>query len=304
MIGWNKVYDISVIPMIPLFVNVWQVRRVSKGCIAYVIASNVDNNAAVIDPSCETNDAILEIANDNALKITKVIDTHMHADHVSGAASLAKRIVREGKVPIYFSSLEGYDFPQNRDGADNNNDNLNFKKIQGDDEIQVGKNVNLKVLHTPGHTYGSMCFLLESLNDITKQSNNDVRYLFAGDTVFVDGIGRPDLHNKAEEYANNLYTTFKEKILNLSDKTIILPAHYNKSFTHEKPIFNTLGVIKEEVKFLSMSRDEFISSVSSSIRAQPINYKTIIHMNKNKTLCDKAQIQDLEAGPNLCGIHI
>jgi hypothetical protein len=120
----------------------------------------------------------------------------------------------------------------------------------------------------------------------------------------VDGIGRPDLHNKAVEYANNLYTTFKEKILNLSDKTIILPAHYSKSFAHEKPVFNTLGSIKKEIRFLSLSRDEFISSVSSSIPAQPINYKTIIHMNKNGTLCDKVQIQDLEAGPNLCGIHI
>lgn len=306
MIGWSKVYDISVVTdIIHSPIKIWQVRRVSKGCMAYIIASKVDNNAVVIDPSCETNEAILEITYENALRITKVIDTHMHADHVSGLISLAKNISKSGAVSVNISSLERYEVSQKRDELenDNNDNNLTINKIQDNDKIYVGKNVELKAILTPGHTNGSMCFLLDNASDITSNISNDVKYLFSGDTIFVDGIGRPDLHNKAEEYTNNLYSTLKEKILKLPDETIILPAHYSMSFEHEKPILNTLGSIKKEVKFLSLSRDEFIRSVSNSIPVQPVNYKTIIEMNKNVTQCDNLQIQNLEAGPNSCGIH-
>jgi glyoxylase-like metal-dependent hydrolase (beta-lactamase superfamily II)/rhodanese-related sulfurtransferase len=309
MVGWNRVHDIALVPTVSdIAVKIWQVRRISKGCIAYVIASETDRNAVVIDPNCETIEAILEIANDNALEITKVIDTHMHADHISGATSLAKK-VGVGTASVYISSLEGYDSLKSESNYDDDNNNgdsneesrLSFNKINDGDEIQVGMNVTLKAIHTPGHTNGSMCFLLENGTD--SSIRNNIKYLFTGDTIFTDGIGRPDLHNKAEEFTNNLYNTYKQKIFRLSDETIVLAAHYSKSFERRKSIFSTLKSIKKKVKFLSLSREEFIKSVSKSIPAQPVNYRTILEINKKMKLCNKSQIQDLEAGPNLCGIH-
>ena len=87
--GWNSVYDTAAINDSTSPVRIWQIRRVSKGCMGYMIAS--DKKAIVIDATCEIDNAISKIVNENDLKITKVIDTHMHADHLSGASRLAKK---------------------------------------------------------------------------------------------------------------------------------------------------------------------------------------------------------------------
>jgi glyoxylase-like metal-dependent hydrolase (beta-lactamase superfamily II) len=92
-------------------------------------------------------------------------------------------------------------------------------------------------IHTPGHTKGSMSFRL-TISD-------NANYLFTGDLLFVDGIGRPDLHDKAEEFAGSLFKTRHERILNLPDETIILPAHFSGSFEREEPVFGSIGSIRK-----------------------------------------------------------
>jgi glyoxylase-like metal-dependent hydrolase (beta-lactamase superfamily II)/rhodanese-related sulfurtransferase len=300
--GWNSVYDIASISDIDSSLRIWQIRRLSKGCMSYMVASTYDKSAIVIDATCEIDKAISKIVNKNELRITKLIDTHMHADHLSGATRLAKKYGAD----VYISSLEGYN-------TKNGTEEMSFKSIRDGDIIQVGDGIVLEAIHTPGHTNGSMSFRLQnSINKTKTNSSNNVdkdnnhnNYLFTGDTLFVDGIGRPDLHNKAEECTLNLFNTYHQKILKLPDETLILPAHFGGSFEHQKLISNTINSIKQKINLLSASEAEFIKFVigSTSSLPQPMNYDKIISINKNMTLCDTIEQKDIEAGPNACGIR-
>jgi glyoxylase-like metal-dependent hydrolase (beta-lactamase superfamily II)/rhodanese-related sulfurtransferase len=299
--GWNSVYDIAPIIDVDSFLKIWQIRRVSKGCMSYMIASPSDKKAVIIDPTCEIdNNAISNIVNNNDLRITAVIDTHIHADHLSGATRVAQKY--GGKV--YVSSLEPYEV-KNRHDHD-----LNVKLIGEGDKITIGDGIVLEVIHTPGHTSGSMCFKLQ-VNDITETTDNGYEskdnktpiYLFTGDTLFVDGIGRPDLHNKAEEFTRDLYTSYHHKILDLPEETFILPAHYSNAFEHSKPILSTIKSSKEAMGLLSASEDKFVRYVTTSIPPQPMNYEKLLSINKLMTRCDTIEEKDIEAGPNSCGIR-
>jgi glyoxylase-like metal-dependent hydrolase (beta-lactamase superfamily II)/rhodanese-related sulfurtransferase len=291
--GWNDVYDVAMIPSVDSNISspvrIWQLRRVSKGCMTYLVSSaskenSGNRNAIVIDPTCGVNESIDKIAKENDLHITNVIDTHMHADHVSGATKLAKL----NGVSVYVSSIEGYQIDNNNTGLDSVN------LIRDGDKIQLSDQIYVDALHTPGHTKGSISFRL-TLNDNTN-------YIFTGDLLFVDGVGRPDLHDKAPEFTDSLFNTYHHKIFNLPDDTIILPAHFSAIFEHEKPVFVTLGSMRKKVKILSAPKDEFTKFIMNNIPAQPINYNKIIDINKNMIPCDTIKVSDLEAGPNSCGI--
>ena len=300
--GWNTVYDVASINDVNSSVKIWQIRRVSKGCMSYLIASPPEKKAVIIDPTCEIdNNAISAIINKNDLRITGVIDTHMHADHLSGATRVAKRY--GGKV--YVSSLEPYEI-KNRHDHD-----LNVKLIEEGDKIPIGEQIFLGAIHTPGHTNGSLCLKLQ-VNDVTAttdnghesvKNNNTHINLFTGDTLFVDGIGRPDLHNKAKEFTHNLYNSYQHKILHLPEKTLILPAHYGGAFEHSKPILSTIKSSKDSMSLLSAPENKFVRYVTTSIPPQPTNYEKILSINKLMTPCDEVEQKDIEAGPNSCGIR-
>ena len=306
MAGWNKVSDIAEVPVsknAPF--QIWQIRRISKGCMGYIISSKEDKTAAIIDPSREIEESFLRIANENKLKITKIIDTHQHADHVSGVAGLMKdkkKDINSENCFAYFSSYEDYDFSKS------NLDNIKY--IQDGDVIFIGQNVELKAIHTPGHTNGSMSFILEhnyTDNNNINIDNNDTQnsYLFTGDTLFVDGIGRPDLRDQASQSAEMLYDSYHQKILKFPMNTVILPAHFNGTsitLKHAIPISDTIGSIINKVKPLSMPKNEFIKFVTDTLPPRPMNYKTIISINKKMPTDDEMEMPDLEAGPNSCAI--
>jgi glyoxylase-like metal-dependent hydrolase (beta-lactamase superfamily II)/rhodanese-related sulfurtransferase len=286
MAAWNQVYDVAEVPLrdLPANVKVWQLRRVSKGCMTYVIASG--NSAIVIDPTCDVENTVWKLVAENNLKVSIVIDTHMHADHVSGLSSLAKKSGAE----VYTSAKEGYEPIAELE--------VKVNRVQDGMELPIGNGTTIKVIQTPGHTEGSLCFLLKSA------SNN---YLFTGDTLFVNGVGRPDLHSKAKEYATNLYNTYQEKILKYPDDTIILPAHFDTSSTnvkHELLIADTLGAIKKKNKLLSMPKDEFVKFMVSTVPPRPANYEKIVQINKKVTACNQIKTGDLEEGPNACAIRM
>ncbi|MGD1838663.1 MAG: MBL fold metallo-hydrolase [Nitrososphaeraceae archaeon] len=306
MAGWNKVYDISEIPIpdkAPF--RIWQIRRVSKGCISYVISSREDNNAIVIDPSREINESFQKLSTDYDLKITKLIDTHQHADNVSGIWELSKLLSTESNnVVVYLSSYEGYELDKNE---------LNYKLMANGDKISVGKNVILNVIHTPGHTKGSMSFFIEhkkntdSTNNDLHNDNNLSHYLFTGDSLFIDGVGRPDLRDQAEEFAGFLHETYNKIIFKFPENTLILPTHFNVtsiSLKHEVPLYDTLGSLRKKINLLSMNKDEFINSITKTIPPKPSNYQIIISINKKMKPSLQAQIPDLEAGPNSCAISL
>jgi hypothetical protein len=115
-------------------------------------------------------------------------------------------------------------------------------------------------------------------------------------------VGRPDLHNKSEDYTNKLYHTYHDVIFNLPDKTIILPAHYSSAFEHKKPILDSLGAIKHRLTTIIDSKIKFRDFVTSNIPPHPMNYEKIVYLNKNLISCDMVDQADLESGPNSCGI--
>jgi glyoxylase-like metal-dependent hydrolase (beta-lactamase superfamily II)/rhodanese-related sulfurtransferase len=292
MAQWNNIYDIAKLPESEnLPATIWQVRRVSKGCVGYVVSSNNNKNAAIIDPTCAIEESFLKVARDNQLNITKVIDTHMHADHVSGASRLAKMTGAD----LYVSSLEGYEI----EDSDNV---LAVHQIKDNDSIAIGDEIQLHAIHVPGHTKGSMAFKLN-----LDSEHHSYCYLFTGDTLFIDGIGRPDLRDKAEEFANDLYDSYHHRILkDFLEDTIVLPTHFNSgviALEHGKPIYDTLGTIKERVKLLSESKNVFVKHLVGAISPRPSNYKTIIEINKNMVPCDQIEMGDLEAGPNSCALR-
>ncbi len=307
MAAWNQVYDVARLPMTnisatatttttatathgPGEVTIWQVRRVSKGCMGYVIA--VGNAATVIDSTCDLDNSVFRVAEDNTLKIVNVIDTHMHADHVSGLSTLVKRT----GANAYISSEEKYE-PATEHG-------IRVNQIIDNQKIPVGDDLPLVAIHTPGHTEGSMSFVLNLKNNGGGQKHY---YIFTGDTLFVNAVGRPDLHNKAREFATKLHNTYQSKILEYPNNTVILPAHFDTdsiAVKHNEIISETLGSIKSKVKLLSIQKMDFIEFLVSSVTPRPANYEKIIQINKGLTPCDRINMRELEEGPNSCGIRM
>jgi len=305
MAGWNKVYDVAevAVPKEAPF-RIWQIRRISKGCMGYIVSSKEDSTAVVIDPSRKIYEAFLKVAKENELKIIKIIDTHQHADHVSGVAKLAKAITAEtnSKALAYFSSLEEYN-------SENSEININY--IKNEDQIEITKKISLRAIHTPGHTNGSMSFFIEYYDDtdVKKSTQDYLQYscLFTGDTLFVDSVGRPDLREEAGKYALLLYQTYHQKIVKLPENTVVLPAHFNGNsiaLKHGVPISDTIGSIKKKMKLLSMTEDEFVHFVTDALPSGPMNYKTIIDINKKMLPYDGMEMPDLEAGPNSCAVSL
>jgi glyoxylase-like metal-dependent hydrolase (beta-lactamase superfamily II)/rhodanese-related sulfurtransferase len=290
MVAWNKVNDLALIPSnADLNLKIWQIRRISKGCMTYLIS--YFNDAVVIDPPCSSAVSIYEIAKNNNLRIKALIESHRHADHLSASMTIAK----ETGAILYLSPLEDYETGQ----TTTNGIEMNF--LNDGQRIEISNGLSLEIIHTPGHTVGSMSFKLEALSDGNGHAKRET-FLFSGDTLFVDGIGRPDLHDKVNEFSRTLFLTYK-KLASLPDDAILLPSHYSKSMKHEDPIFKTIGEIKAYVRAFKMDEDEFISYVTSSIPPQPMNYKRILRLNKDLLLCNNLHLDDLEAGPNSCGIQ-
>ena len=183
-------------------------------------------------------------------QLAEVLDTHMHADHLSGSVRVARKYGSEVAV----SAFENYATQQVSSEKD-----PKYNLISTGQKFELGDGFYLEAIHTPGHTDGSMSFLLK-IHNVTKDEysnkqessgdnfakNNDSGgpdyYLFTGDTIFVNGVGRPDLRNKSQEYTIKLFHTYHDVIFNLPDKTIILPSHYSSAFEHEKPVLDSLGV--------------------------------------------------------------
>lgn len=278
-------------------VKVVQVRKIGKGCISYIV-SLVDNNttsnaeAIVIDPVFPI-DEYIRIANaeiGSRAKITKVFDTHLHADHVSSARELANKI----DAQLYFSSYEDYSLDRYQRQGQKQIILLKEGDISTIEKIE-DKSMQLKVIHTPGHTAGGLCFLIGE------------KLLFTGDTLFVEGIGRPDLRDKAEEFASLLYNTLHNKIFNMQNKQdiIIFPAHTDKIVDKDEIISANLDNIQTKTGMLNLDKKDFVRKVSSIIMPTPPQFKEIILMNKGeKTITSVQEIQELEMGPNRCSISI
>lgn len=263
--GWSQVLNPVKTDDDPV---VYQIEKVGKGCLSYVVVS--DGQAIVIDPLFPTQ-KYYELAQKNGFKIIKVIDTHQHADHLSSAQELSTLT----KSEMYESKLEVWERTANL--------------INDKDEIKFG-NSTLRVIHTPGHTPGSLSYLV------------DEKYVFTGDILFIESIGRPDLRDKAEEFASELYHSLHNKLLKLPGKTIVFPAHHGETVKPVNGIFSTTIEKAHEHDVLKLSKEDFIQQVVGITLPRPMNYAKIIQINKGTIPLNAKEIPDLEMGPNRCSI--
>ena len=240
-----------------------KVEQIYTGCLAqgaYFIQS--EGEAIVIDPLREIQPYIQKAKNEN-VKIKYVLETHFHADFVSGHIDLAK----ETGAKIVFGP----------------NAKTNFEAhIAQDGEILKIGNVRIKVLHTPGHTMESTSYLLFD-------ENGKEYALFSGDTLFIGDVGRPDLaaksHLTIEDLAGHLYDSLRTKIMSLPNDVLVYPAHGAGSACGKnmsKETFDTLGHQKE-VNYalrIDMSKQEFISEVTNGLLPPPSYFPKNVQMNK------------------------
>lgn len=241
-----------------------QIEQIYTGCLAqgaYYITSN--GEAAIIDPLREI-EPYLERAKRDGVKIKYIFETHFHADFVSGHIDLAKAT---GATIVYGPSANPtYDVHVATDG----------------EEFKLG-DVSIKILHTPGHTMESSCFLL-------RDSDGKDTALFSGDTLFIGDVGRPDLAQKAasmtqEELAATLFHSLRNKVMTLADDIIVYPAHGAGSACGKnmsKETVSTIGEQKQQNYALraDMTEAEFVFEVTDGLLPPPGYFGMNVMMNK------------------------
>ena len=173
-----------------------------SGCAGYLFGCVGESRCAVVDPREEDVDAYIKFAESKALVISHVIDTHVHADHLSGGLALA------GKVGAKYCLHESADVA------------VPFKALVDNQEILLG-NVTAKVLHTPGHTPESICLLVTD-----RRRSPEPWFVLTGDTLFVGSVGRPDLPGRARENAGQLYDSIHNRLLSLPPELELFPGHF------------------------------------------------------------------------------
>ncbi|MBC8755894.1 MBL fold metallo-hydrolase, partial [Kordia sp. YSTF-M3] len=242
-----------------------KVEQIYTSCLAqgaYYIESN--GEAAIIDPLREV-DQYIEMAKDRNATIKYVFETHFHADFVSGHIDLAKKT---GATIVYGPTTmkTGFDFVSAEDGQ----------------EFTLG-DCTIKLLHTPGHTMESSCYLLIDEND--KETS-----LFSGDTLFIGDVGRPDLAQKVipdltqEKLAGYLFDSLRNKILPLDDNIIVYPGHgagsaCGKMMSNETT--DTLGHQKKTNYALraDMTKEEFIEAILDGLTPPPGYFPQNVMLN-------------------------
>lgn len=269
MAQWNQVLYDTIVKKDDN-VTIIQVEKVGKGCLSHIIGS--DGEAVVIDPTHPASKYV-EFANKHDLKITKVLDTHQHADHVSATRELASQT----GATLYYSAREEY--------------KIQAEKLDDGNELKIGSK-KINVIHTPGHTAGSMTYIFDN------------KYVFSGDILFVEGIGRPDLRDQAEQFAQELYDTLHNKLLALPTDSKIFPTHHGEGVKPtENGIYYTTVEMAKKLQLLDLSKDEFVKKVVSITTPRPMNYAMIIKVNKGIIPPNPMMIPDLEMGPNRCSVQ-
>ncbi|KAF0995381.1 MBL fold metallo-hydrolase [Geobacillus sp. TFV-3] len=256
--------------------KIYQFIRVGKGCLSYMVLSG--SEALVIDP-LRFIDVYEQVARHEGVTITHIVDSHLHADHLSGGKALAERT----GAAYYLMKSEGAVF--------------DFEPLEQHETIDF-ENVHLEVLavKTPGHTPGSVSFFVNG------------KWLFSGDTIFVGGLGRPDLGGKVAEWAADLYDTVYEKVAAMADDVIVLPAHYanlDEEINAEGYVGDTLGRIRARNEMMqNKPKDEFIDLVIQSANTEtPPNFEDIVAINRGLKTVDIETERELEIGPNRCALH-
>jgi hydroxyacylglutathione hydrolase len=231
------------------------------GCAAYLFGCGGLGIGAVVDPQAEDVESYLALASSKGLKITHVIDTHVHADHRSGGRVLAERT--SARYCLHRSADVSFPFTPLDDGQ----------------VVELG-NTQLRVLHTPGHTPEGISLVVTDL-----RRGPEPWFVLTGDTLFVGAVGRPDLPGNAKANAAELHRSLHEKLLTLPDDLELYPAHFSGSSCGAgmsgKPS-STIGFEKRWNPMLALDRDAFVTALCD-VPEKPSDMMTILRDNQGRT---------------------
>lgn len=272
LIGWSRVLQADEVPLAGPF-TVVQLRREARGCLSYVVIAG--GEALVVDPAPDVQPYIEEASRRGA-QITHVLDTHVHADHLSGGRELARRT----GATLHLSRAA---LARGLRYADE------VVPVADGDAIRLGDE-HVTVIALPGHT-----------SDMTGVLVGDAA-LIGGDSVFADSIARPDLEagdEGADQAARQLYRTLRERVVPLADDVVLLPCHYAGGRL-SAPVAPTLAEVRAALPELELDEDGFVTQLMAAMPPRPGNYLEIIDVNLGGTVDDAAS--RLEIGANNCAV--
>ncbi|MBR0640283.1 MULTISPECIES: MBL fold metallo-hydrolase [Bacillus] len=256
--------------------ELYQFVRMGKGCLSYMIMSS--GEAAVVDAARMT-EVYIDFAKKHDVSVAHVLDTHLHADHISGGKKLADQTGAAYWLP-----------PKDAEEV-----TFEYKHLEEGQRITIGtSSIDIHPLYSPGHTIGSTSFIVDN------------QFLLSGDILFVDSIGRPDLAGLAEDWVGDLRETLYDRYMALSKELIVLPAHFMvmEEVNEDGSVWKELGVLFEENHGLNIEdEDVFRQMVTKNLPAQPNAYQDIRYTNMGKLTPDDEEQREMEIGPNRCAIR-
>ena len=237
-----------------------QIVKEDLGCASYILGCSNANVCAVVDPRIDMVDDILEIAASKGMKVVAVIETHIHADHISGYGEIARRT----GARVYIHEQANMDFPH--------------QKLHDDDELQIGV-AKLRVMHTTGHRPEHIALVV---SDVSR--SDDPWLVLTGDSLFIGDVARPDLAVAAEIGASDLYQSIFHRLLTLEDGVEVYPSHVSGSLCGRAMNAKTSSTIgferKHNAALQPRSRNEFIHDINENMPQRPPNLETIVVRNR------------------------
>lgn len=242
----------------------FQQRPAANATLSYFFGCAGHAKAVAVDVVAGDEDWFLEQAQRAGVRITHVIDTHVHADHYSGGPELARRA--GAAYCLHESDLGKVGFA--------------FTPLAHGQRLEAG-NVLVDVLHTPGHTEDSICLAVRDL-----RRGDQPWFLLTGDTLFVGAVGRPDLAGREQEMAGRLYDSLRSRLLVLPGELEVYPGHQAGSACGAglsgKPA-STLAFEKRFNPMLSLDRDAFVRALTAEIPPPPADMAAIVAANLRGT---------------------
>ncbi len=279
MEAWGNFYYAQTVEQNARYA-LYQVVRPARGCLSHVLVS--DGRAAVFDPARHI-EHYRQLAATLEARIERVLDTHLHADHISGGPALGAG----GHIPYH---LHPYDAIHPMDMLPAR---IDYAPLRDGETFRLGQ-AEIRTLHYPGHTLGMVAFLI------------DGRYLLSGDSLFLESIARPDLGGRAEAWAPLLYESL-QRMSALPDTTVVLPAHFSDiTVADGAGVFRTtLGELKRSnpgLRQLAGGREKFCAYILASLPEFPPAYVEIKRANAGLAAPDERTMQELELGRNICAL--
>jgi glyoxylase-like metal-dependent hydrolase (beta-lactamase superfamily II) len=235
-----------------------------ESTLSYFFGCGGLGKAVAVDVVAGDEAWFIEAAREAGVEITHVIDTHVHADHYSGGRDLARQVHAPYCLHESNQGQVKYEFLPLQDGQ----------------RLEIG-NVEIEVLHTPGHTPDSLCLLVTD-----KRRGAAPWFVLTGDTLFVGAIGRPDLAGREFEMAGVLYDSLHSRLLSLPDEVEIYPGHQAGSVCGAglsgKPA-STLGFERRWNPALTLARADFVDNLTREIPPRPAGMEAMLRFNLGLT---------------------